>query len=216
MTLTSTKFTLVCAAHSSRYHIALNILFIVIVFSALTTSTMLIADAKAASRQVISSGDVIHIEVRGEEEVTGDYKVMADGSIQKAWLPKMTVKGLTYKQAKDVIEKQLHKYYRHPVITVSMKDFAEESVNNTIRVTGAVNNAASFPYREGYTVFDAILDAKGFSKFAAPNSSKIVRGVGKEKEEIKVKLGDVYNNGDTTQNVKLKPGDILVVPKSLF
>jgi polysaccharide export outer membrane protein len=34
--------------------------------------------------------------------------------------------------------------------------------------------------------------------------------------DIKVKLEDLVNNGDVKQNLPLKPGDVLVVPQSMF
>jgi polysaccharide biosynthesis/export protein len=33
---------------------------------------------------------------------------------------------------------------------------------------------------------------------------------------IHVKLSDLLNSGDVHENVALKPGDVLVVPQSLF
>jgi len=33
---------------------------------------------------------------------------------------------------------------------------------------------------------------------------------------IHVKLADLVNSGDVRENVALKPGDVLVVPQSLF
>jgi polysaccharide biosynthesis/export protein len=33
---------------------------------------------------------------------------------------------------------------------------------------------------------------------------------------IHIKLSDLLNSGDVKENVALKPGDVLVVPQSLF
>jgi len=33
---------------------------------------------------------------------------------------------------------------------------------------------------------------------------------------IHVKVGDLVNSGDVKQNALLKPGDVLVVPQSIF
>jgi polysaccharide export outer membrane protein len=66
------------------------------------------------------------------------------------------------------------------------------------------------------TVLDAVLAVGGLGEFAAGNRGKIVRVVGGQQQEIKVRIGDLVNKGDVTQNLPLKPGDVLVVPESRF
>ena len=34
--------------------------------------------------------------------------------------------------------------------------------------------------------------------------------------ETRVKLGNLLNDGDLSQNLELKPGDVFIVPQSLF
>ena len=51
---------------------------------------------------------------------------------------------------------------------------------------------------------------------AGSGSSHIVRVVNGQETTIKVKLDDLVNNGDTRQNIPLMPGDVLVVPQSMF
>jgi polysaccharide export outer membrane protein len=43
-----------------------------------------------------------------------------------------------------------------------------------------------------------------------------VRVVNGQEQVIKVKLADLVNNGDVHENVPLRPGDVLVVPQSMF
>jgi polysaccharide biosynthesis/export protein len=43
-----------------------------------------------------------------------------------------------------------------------------------------------------------------------------VRIVNGKETVIHVKLADLVNSGDTHQNIPLKPGDVLVVPQSMF
>ena len=44
----------------------------------------------------------------------------------------------------------------------------------------------------------------------------VTRVVNGKQTSIKVKLDDLINGGDTSQNIPLKPGDILFVPQSRF
>ena len=57
---------------------------------------------------------------------------------------------------------------------------------------------------------------EGLGNGAAGNRAKIVRSVNLKKQEIRVKLDDLTNKGDMSQNLALQPGDVLVVPESLF
>jgi polysaccharide biosynthesis/export protein len=61
-----------------------------------------------------------------------------------------------------------------------------------------------------------VLAVGGLGQFAAGNRSKIMRVVNGQQTTIKVKLADLVNNGDTSQNIPLQAGDILVVPQSMF
>ena len=53
-------------------------------------------------------------------------------------------------------------------------------------------------------------------QFASGNRARIVRMVNGQETIIHVKLADLVNNGDVHENVALKPGDVLVVPQSMF
>jgi polysaccharide export outer membrane protein len=66
------------------------------------------------------------------------------------------------------------------------------------------------------TVLDAVLATGGLSQFAAGNRAKIVRTENGNAREIKIKLNKLVDGGDMSQNIALKPGDVLIVPESRF
>jgi polysaccharide biosynthesis/export protein len=53
-------------------------------------------------------------------------------------------------------------------------------------------------------------------EFAAGNRAKIIRSEDGKSKEIKIKLDDLVNKGDMKQNLAMRPGDVLVVPESIF
>lgn len=83
-------------------------------------------------------------------------------------------------------------------------------------VLGEVKNPGSYRFRDGATAMTAILEAGGFSEFARPNKTKLVRERGAGRDTKILKMGEVMEKGDRSMDVKLEPGDVLVVPKSLF
>ena len=66
------------------------------------------------------------------------------------------------------------------------------------------------------SVLHAILEAGGFSKFAKQNDTTILRNEGGKEVIIPVKAKDILNDGDLSQNLKLKPNDYIMVKESIF
>lgn len=87
---------------------------------------------------------------------------------------------------------------------------------NTFSVVGEVKRPGTYEYREGYTVLNAVLEAGGLTEYASPNRTKLVRGEGEEKRTIKIKLGDIIEKGKKELDQIIQPGDLIIVPASLF
>lgn len=88
--------------------------------------------------------------------------------------------------------------------------------DKSIYVLGAVNTPRFIDFREGITVMQAILEAGGFSKFAKQNDTTILRKEGDKDVIIQVKAKDILNDGDLSQNLKLKPNDYVIVKEGMF
>ena len=85
-----------------------------------------------------------------------------------------------------------------------------------VHVTGAVVKPSSLPFYEGMTLLEAIHQAGGYTKFASPNNTEIVRQDGKATRKIQVRAGDLIDDGDIGQNVLLQGGDYILVKKGWF
>jgi polysaccharide export outer membrane protein len=89
-------------------------------------------------------------------------------------------------------------------------------LDKSVYVLGAVNVPKSIEYREGMTVMEAILESGGFTKFASQNDTMIRRKTGDKEETIEVRAKEITKNGDFAQNIKLKPGDYIIIKESIF
>lgn len=94
--------------------------------------------------------------------------------------------------------------------------FIPQLPDRNIYVLGAVNAPRSILYREGMSVMEAILESGGFSRFAKQNSTVIHRKEGGKDISIEVKAKDLINDADLGQNIKLKPGDYVIVKEGMF
>jgi polysaccharide export outer membrane protein len=162
----------------------------------------------------IGPGDTLKISVFQNDNLSATLPVRPDGKISSPLVEDMVAVGKTPTQLARDIEKSLGDYIKAPkvsvVVTVAL------SVYSQVKVIGQVKTPESLPFHDGMTVLDAVLAAGGLSQFAAGNRSRLVRQDHGKETEIKIKLDDLMNKGDTKQNLPLMPGDILVVPETRF
>ena len=65
------------------------------------------------------------------------------------------------------------------------------------------------------TVLDVMIAVGGLTDFADGNSARIVR-TGEEGRQYRVRLKDLVKRGDIAANAEVRPGDIIIIPQSLF
>jgi polysaccharide export outer membrane protein len=125
---------------------------------------------------------------------------------------------------RDLLERgdlsQNHSVADGDVIFVPDKDKGTatslKSDERVFYVLGEVKNPGSYRYKEGTSAMSAILEAGGFSEYARANKTKLVRGEGNSQKTRTLKMGEVVEKGNRSLDVKLQPGDVVVVPRSLF
>lgn len=172
------------------------------------------AMATTGSEYIIGPGDSLQVFIWRNAELSTTVPVRPDGKISTPLVEDMVAVGKTPSKLARDIEAVLSEYIRSPQVNVIVTNAV--STFSQVRVVGQVTTPQALPYREGMTVLDAILAVGGLDEFAAGNRGKIVRVVGGKQKEVKVRIGDLVNKGDVSQNVPLKPGDVLVVPESRF
>ena len=173
------------------------------------------ASAKAASADyIIGPGDVLQVFVWRNPELSVTVPVRPDGKISTPLVENMVAIGKTAQQLSRDMEGVLSEYVRSPKVNIIVTTAA--SAFSLVKVVGQVARPMAIPYREGMTVLDAVLAVGGLSQFASGNRARIVRIVNGQEQVIHVKLTDLMNNGDIHENVPLKPGDVVVVPQSMF
>lgn len=74
----------------------------------------------------------------------------------------------------------------------------------------------AIPYIRNMTLIDVMVQVGGLTAFAAGNRAKLVRTVDGKQHSYRVRLADLVEDGDMTANVKMAPGDILIVPTAWF
>jgi polysaccharide export outer membrane protein len=166
-----------------------------------------------SSEYLIGPGDSLQIFVWRNPELSTLVPVRPDGKISTPLIEDMVAVGKTPSQLARDIEKGLEKYIRTPQVNVIVA--TPKSVNSQIRVVGQATSPRAVPYRDGMKVLDVVIEVGGLAQFAAGNRAKIVRTApGGGTTELRVRLDDLINKGDLSQNLALQPGDVLIIPES--
>jgi polysaccharide biosynthesis/export protein len=166
------------------------------------------------SNYIIGPGDSLEVFVWRNPELSVTVPVRPDGKISTPLVEDMVAVGKTPPQLARDMEKVLAEYVRAPKVNIIVTTAA--SAFSLVKVVGQVQKPSALPYREGMRVLDAILAVGGLTQFASGNRARIVRMENGKETVIHVKVADLVNNGDVKWNEPLKPGDVLVVPQSMF
>jgi polysaccharide export outer membrane protein len=162
----------------------------------------------------IGAGDALNIIVWRNPELSGSYPVRPDGKISSPLVDELPVQGKTSVEVAREIEKRLASYVRDPVVTVIVTGFVGP-YSEQIRVVGEAARPQFLPYRQRMTVLDVMIAVGGLTDFADGNGATILRGAEGNKQ-YSVRLRDLIRRGDVSANVEMRPGDILIIPQSLF
>ncbi len=170
---------------------------------------------KASKDYVIGPGDVLGIFVWQNPDLSQkEVPVRPDGRISTPLISNIMAAGRTPTELAQAMDKALSQYIRSPRVTIIVKQAM--SVLSQVQVIGQVVHPESIPYHEGMKVLDVVLAAGGLTPYAAGNDAKLERMVDGKTQVMHVRLSNLINKGDLSQNLPVKPGDVLVVPESLF
>ncbi len=168
-----------------------------------------------ASDYIIGPGDTLQIFVWRNPDISATVPVRPDGKISTPLVEDMTAVGKTPSRLARDIEEVLSEYIRSPQVNVIVEGFVG-TFGEQIRVVGQAAQPQSLPYRDRMTLLDVMIEVGGLTEFAAGNRARVIRTRDGEQEEIRVRLNDLMNRGDMSQNISMRPGDVVVIPESFF
>jgi polysaccharide biosynthesis/export protein len=176
------------------------------------------AQQQASEEYIIGPLDKLTIFVWRNQELGGTVQVRPDGRITTPLITDMPAAGKTATMLQQDIKLQLSQYINDPIVSVIVNEFNSKN-NQQIRIAGAgVGKPIAIPYTANITLLDAITAAGGISEYAAGNKARLQRvdrNTGRM-QEYSLRIGDLLRKGDTRANVLLQPGDIIIIPESMF
>lgn len=157
---------------------------------------------------VIGPEDMLDINVWKEPDVSRLVPVRPDGRISLPLINDVQAAGLSPQHLAATIAEKLRKYLNEPQVTVIVTAINSQRVF----VVGEVVRAGVFPLLPGMTVLQALASSGGFTTFADVKKIHVVRLRNGKQLELPFNYRDVLKGDNPEQNIKLEPGDTIVVP----
>lgn len=164
--------------------------------------------AASDSSYVIGADDVLDISVWKEPDVSRTVPVRPDGKISLPLVNDVQAAGVTPNELAATLTELLKKFVNDPQVTVIVTQINSRRVY----VVGEVTRPGAFPLLPDMTVLQALADAGGFTPYANKKKIHILRTVNGKQSEFPFEYGDVLNGSKSSENIKLLPGDEIVVP----
>jgi polysaccharide export outer membrane protein len=164
----------------------------------------------------IGVDDIVQVSVWRNPELGITVPVRPDGMISVPLIGDVPAGGHTPSEVARTIQDKLATYVRDPQVAVILTELRSHEYLSRVRVTGAVRQPVSIPYRPGMTVLDAVLAAGGVTEFAAPNRSNLYRKTADTTRTYSVELDRILKRGDLSTNFDVAPGDVITIPERIL
>lgn len=155
----------------------------------------------AVSNYRLGAGDVISVQVLGEDDLKRDKIRLSDAAtISYPILGEIRLLGKTVGELEVLIRDGLKgRYLLNPQVTVTINEYRPFYINGQVQTSGG------FPYIPGLTVRKAVSIAGGFKERASKEKIFIIREEDPSQTPQRVDL-----------NASVNPGDIITVEESFF
>ena len=165
----------------------------------------------------IGVDDEVQVTVWRNPELGITVPVRPDGKISVPLIGDVVAGGRTPAEVAEDIQDKLGAYVRDPQVAVILTQLRSHEYLSRVRVTGAVRQPVSIPYRQGMTVLDAVLAAGGLTEFAAPDRADLFRRNAEDgTTTYAVRLDRILNRGELQTNYQVAPGDVITIPERTF
>lgn len=158
------------------------------------------ASAAPGGAYRLGPGDLIKIQVFGEDDLTIQARLPGNGKLGYPLLGQINVAGQTVRQLRNTIANGLAgKYVKNPDVQVYILEY------RPVYITGEVKKPGGYPYVPGLTVIKAVSLAGGFTALASTRHMYLTHEdqTGDQREKVKL-------------NSRVGPGDILSIDEGFF
>nr|MBP7654583.1 polysaccharide biosynthesis/export family protein [Candidatus Dependentiae bacterium] len=157
----------------------------------------------------IGADDELEIDVWGYDNLKELVKVRADGMISYQMLGDVHCAGLTPAQLSVKLTQSLSKFLREPTVIVKVKQIKSQKVT----IIGDIPTQGTV-YLEGSTRLLDLLTKCGYNPVISKVKEVIITR--KNGQVVKINLEELLETGNLVQNIIIKNGDTIYLPKNIF
>lgn len=144
---------------------------------------------------ILGAGDVLEINVFGEPELSGTYRVSDSGLVAMPLAQAIPAQGLNLEGfRRQVVERLDTSAVKLPNVTVSISEY------RPFFILGEVKNPGSYPYVPNMSVLTAVAIAGGFTYRASQNEISVTRQAGATAREWRA-----------ARDSRVLPGDVVYI-----
>ena len=173
-------------------------------FNTFQTSFMPINEPNPDSGYVLDVGDVLQIQLVGQNDYIDDFLINSDGSINLPDIGKIIVAGLSLNDTSKMIKSKVSSAFIATEAFISLSEIRD--VN--ILVTGNAQNPGIYTLTGNSNILHAISAAGGISEFGSLREINLLR------DNIIVETLDVYDlliKGQYNLKKRLRSGDVVFI-----
>lgn len=178
----------------------------------------------------LDTGDVIQVTVFGLPDQGGVAQVFNDGTVTFPLIGTVNVRGKTIMEVNDLLASLYSRYLKRPSITVILQQPRplEVAIVGEVNVPGNYNlsGGTQIQQKEGQTqiasntpslpkVSDLFTLAGGLTVSADVRQIQLKRREKGKEVFYVLDFWQLLQEGDLAQDVKLKDGDVIIVPKKM-
>jgi len=172
-------------------------------------------DEGPGPKYIIGPLDTLNIFVWRNPELSVSITVRPDGYLSIPLIDDMAATGKTPTELQRDIEAVLGTIIGEPIVSVMVQNFIGP-FSQQVRVVGEAGSPQSIPYRANMTLLDVMISVGGLTEFAAGDKATLVRIEDGKQREYRLKIDSLIRDGEIDKNVKILPGDVLIIPESIL
>jgi len=168
--------------------------------------------AVVVSEFILGVGDEVELAVYRHDDLNKKVRIPPDGTNTFPLIGEIKTNGTSIHQLREKIKESLSVYLVDPQVSLEITSFKGQK----IFILGEVHNPGVYQIDTPTTIIEAIAKAGGYTLDGKYNSVVLIRG-GPEKPALKrLDLKKTFTTGDLSQNVLLKSGDVVYVPRTFI
>jgi polysaccharide biosynthesis/export protein len=186
------------------------------------SSSSQLADARSTDQPLLQSrdqryrlerGDVFDLDFAFTPDFNQNVTIQPDGYISLRGVGDVKVVGQTIPEVSETIRIAYSELLNNPKVVIVLKDFEKPY----FIAGGLVDKPGRYDLRGETTLSQAIEIAGGLKDGAKPSQVILFRRASSDLLEVKkLNVKDILAGKNLREDVYLKPGDMFIVPKSVF